>query len=32
MVVSHDAKEEAVSGVPTNSRLTHVSILQEQKP
>ena len=31
MVVSHEAKEEAASSTPTDSRLTLVSILQEQE-
>ena len=31
MVVSHEAKEEVASGALTDSRLTHVSILQEQE-
>ena len=30
-VVSREAKEEAASGAPTDSRLTLVSILQEQE-
>ena len=30
-VVSREAKEEAASGAPTDSRLTRVSILQEQE-
>ena len=31
MVVSHKAKEEAASSAPMDSRLTQVSILQEQE-
>ena len=31
MVVSREAKEEAASGDPTDSRLTLMSILQEQE-
>ena len=30
-VVSHKAKVEAASGAPMDSRLTHMSILQEQE-
>ena len=31
MVVSHEAKAEVARGAPTDSRLTHTSILQEQE-
>ena len=31
MVVSREAMEEAASGAPTDSRLTHASILQKQE-
>ena len=31
MVVSYEAKEEAASGAPMDSRLTHMSIVLEQE-
>ena len=31
MVISHEAEEEAVSSVPADSKLVHVSILQKRE-